>query len=74
MAATAWLPISRGDALPENALAVGTYGVDGMVYVPLSKSSQLRVQNPWDSGYGLLEDDFPGQSILSPSCRQGGGV
>ncbi|CAE7691819.1 unnamed protein product [Symbiodinium sp. CCMP2592] len=33
MAATAWLPISRGDALPENALAVGTYGVDGMVYV-----------------------------------------
>ena len=39
MAATAWLPISRGDALPENALAVGTYGVDGMVYVPLSESS-----------------------------------
>ncbi|CAE7707983.1 unnamed protein product [Symbiodinium sp. CCMP2456] len=33
MAATAWLPIARGDALPENALAVGTYGVDGMVYV-----------------------------------------
>ncbi|CAE7360645.1 unnamed protein product [Symbiodinium necroappetens] len=33
MAATAWLPISRGDVLPENALAVGTYGVDGMVYV-----------------------------------------